>query len=129
MRGNGRADNRTNEEGREYNRRIEDERPNDLGRINEQYQDDSRTDSDERNSIQLDIFSYSHQTIPEKEIHETNKIIDLPEKEKINYKITSEELGVGTLSEKYKRNIEAIKVLKKCEAENRLATVEEQISI
>lgn len=43
-----------------------------------------------------------------------------------NYKITNNYLGVGTPKEKYARNIEAIKTLKKCERENRYATPEEQ---
>lgn len=43
-----------------------------------------------------------------------------------NYKITNNDLGVGTSKEKYVRNIEAIKTLKKCEQENRYATPEEQ---
>ena len=43
-----------------------------------------------------------------------------------NYKITDNNLGVGTPKEKFERNIEAIKVLKKCEKENRYATPEEQ---
>ncbi len=43
-----------------------------------------------------------------------------------NYKITDDNLGIGTQREKFERNIEAIKVLKKCEQENRYATKEEQ---
>ncbi len=47
-------------------------------------------------------------------------------KDRNNYKITDNTLGEGTKREKYKRNIEAIKVLKQCEQENRYATPEEQ---
>ncbi len=43
-----------------------------------------------------------------------------------NYKITDNDLGIGTPREKFERNIAAIKVLKKCEEENRYATPEEQ---
>lgn len=43
-----------------------------------------------------------------------------------NYKITDNNLGIGTPREKFERNIAAIKVLKKCEEENRYATPEEQ---
>lgn len=46
--------------------------------------------------------------------------------DRINYKITDDNLGVGTPRERFSNNIEAIKVLKKCEGENRLATKEEQ---
>jgi len=43
-----------------------------------------------------------------------------------NYKITDNDLGIGTPREKFERNTAAIKVLKKCEEENRYATPEEQ---
>ncbi len=45
---------------------------------------------------------------------------------KINYHIDNDNLGEGTPKEKVKRNIEAIKLLKKLEDENRLANSEEQ---
>lgn len=47
-------------------------------------------------------------------------------KDRINYKIADDNLGVGTPKERFFNNIEAIKVLKKCESDNRLATKEEQ---
>ena len=46
--------------------------------------------------------------------------------EKINYHIDNNSLGEGTPKEKVRRNIEAIKLLKKLEDENRLANKEEQ---
>ena len=51
---------------------------------------------------------------------------EIPLEERNNYRITNDQLGEGTPREKYQRNIEAIKVLKKCEEENRYATPEEQ---
>ena len=51
---------------------------------------------------------------------------EIPTEERNNFKITDDNLGVGTLKEKYKNNIEAIKVLKLCEEQNRYATPEEQ---
>lgn len=51
---------------------------------------------------------------------------EIPESNRNNFKITDDNLGVGGQKEKYARNIDAIKVLKKCEEENRYATVEEQ---
>ncbi len=42
------------------------------------------------------------------------------------FRIVNDNLGEGTPREKFNRNIEAIKVLKKCEEENRFATPEEQ---
>lgn len=46
--------------------------------------------------------------------------------EKINYHIDNNSLGKGTPKEKVRRNIDAIKLLKKLEDENRLANKEEQ---
>ena len=46
--------------------------------------------------------------------------------EKVNYHITNNQLGEGTPKEKYRRNVNAIRVLKQCELEQRLATPEEQ---
>ena len=43
-----------------------------------------------------------------------------------NYKIDNNYLGIGTVKQKFKRNIEAIKILKKCTEENRYAIPEEQ---
>ena len=51
---------------------------------------------------------------------------EIPTEERNNFKITDDSLGVGTAKEKYKNNIEAIKVLKLCEEQNRYATPEEQ---
>lgn len=51
---------------------------------------------------------------------------EIPPEERNNFRITDDNLGVGTLKEKYKNNIEAIKVLKQCEEQNRYATPEEQ---
>ena len=53
---------------------------------------------------------------------ETTKIIQ----EKINYHIENNNLGEGTPKEKVRRNIDAIKLLRKLEDENRLATKDEQ---
>ncbi len=54
---------------------------------------------------------------------------EIPENDRRNFKITDNDLGVGGQREKYARNIEAIKVLKKCEQENRYATPEEQSTL
>jgi len=45
---------------------------------------------------------------------------------KNQFVIKDDKLGEGTPKERYKNNIEAIKVLKQCEAENRYATTDEQ---
>ena len=51
---------------------------------------------------------------------------EIPIAERNNFKIENNDLGIGGKKEKYKNNIEAIKVLKLCEEQNRYATKEEQ---
>lgn len=51
---------------------------------------------------------------------------EIPTEERNNFKIKDDLLGVGTPKEKYRNNVEAIKVLKLCEEQNRYATQEEQ---
>lgn len=46
--------------------------------------------------------------------------------DKINYTINDDNVGVGTKSERFKNNVNAIRLLKKLETENRFATYEEQ---
>ena len=45
----------------------------------------------------------------------------------VNFHITDDALGRGTAKEKFRANIMAIQLLKKCESENRHATAEEQV--
>lgn len=61
-----------------------------------------------------------------KEKQTFNSIPEISNKDRINYKIIDDNLGVGTPKERFANNIEAIKILKKCEDENRLATKDEQ---
>lgn len=51
---------------------------------------------------------------------------EIPMEERNQYIITNNNLGEGSPREKFAKNIEAIKILKKCENENRYATLEEQ---
>lgn len=51
---------------------------------------------------------------------------DIPLVDRNNFKILNNDLGVGSKKEKYNNNIQAIKVLKLCEEQNRYATKEEQ---
>ncbi len=51
---------------------------------------------------------------------------EIKNEDRNNFHITDDMLGVGSDREKFNRNVEAIKVLKKCEEENRFATPEEQ---
>ena len=51
---------------------------------------------------------------------------EIPLDERNNYHIEDIDLGVGTKKQKFQKNIEAIKILKKCDEENKFATKEEQ---
>lgn len=51
---------------------------------------------------------------------------EIPKDQRRNFRITNPELGYGTRSEKYAANVAAIRCLKQIEAEDRLATPEEQ---
>ena len=51
---------------------------------------------------------------------------DIPKDERSEYRISNDELGYGTPKEKFRANIAAIQLLKKCESENRYATPDEQ---
>ena len=51
---------------------------------------------------------------------------EIPTSQRHNFRITNDDLGVGTPSQRYANNVAAIKLLKQLESENRLATPEEQ---
>ena len=51
---------------------------------------------------------------------------EIPAEKRLDFHITDPELGYGTPTERYNANVEAIRTLKKIEAEGRLATQEEQ---
>ena len=51
---------------------------------------------------------------------------EIPISDRNQFKITNDNLGEGSPREKFNNNIEAIRVLKKCEEENRFATPQEQ---
>ena len=51
---------------------------------------------------------------------------EIPISDRNQLKITNENLGEGSQREKFNNNVEAIRVLKKCEEENRFATPQEQ---
>lgn len=51
---------------------------------------------------------------------------EIPKEQRSQYRITNDELGYGTPKEKFRANIAAIQLLKKCEDEDRYATPDEQ---
>ena len=51
---------------------------------------------------------------------------EIPTSQRNNFRITDDDLGVGTPGQRYANNVAAIRLLKRLEAERRLATPEEQ---
>lgn len=51
---------------------------------------------------------------------------EIPTSDRNQFKITNDNLGKGSPRDKFNNNVEAIRVLKKCEEENRFATQQEQ---
>ncbi|MBQ7574888.1 MAG: DEAD/DEAH box helicase family protein [Clostridia bacterium] len=80
----------------------------------------------------LDKQEQAEQIVPEFEKIKPSKVQntiiypEIPMVERNNFVIDNDELGYGGAKEKFRRNMEAIHVLKKCESEHRLATPEEQ---
>lgn len=85
-------------------------------------QDDQITN--EQPDEELSLTPAWKMAVPVKKSHQFYP--EIPEEQRSQYRITSDELGYGTLREKFRANVAAIQVLKQCEAENRLATPEEQ---
>ena len=63
---------------------------------------------------------------PREKATSTVLLPSIPDAERSNFHIQDDDLGVGTPSQRYANNVAAIKLLKKLEAEERLATPEEQ---
>ena len=80
----------------------------------------------------IKIIEEQEKVVPEFEKKKSKKTTtfdihpEIKNSDRLQFVITNDNLGVGTLKEKYEKNINAIKVLKRCEEENRFATQEEQ---
>ena len=61
-----------------------------------------------------------------KRLNEFNLHPEIGIEDRNQFIIQNNDLGVGTPKEKFRKNIEAIKILKKCESEDRYATKDEQ---
>ena len=116
----------------EFDKQIKENTANDNLQRNTVIQDNSK-DIKESNSKEKETNIYKEEKIKinikrkrknKIEYFDLHPEIDL--KDRNNYVITNNLLGVGTTKQKFRRNIEAIKTLKKCTEENRYATQEEQ---
>lgn len=94
-----------------------------LGSENEQHQARSGGDSAKRDSLQLTLFP----TLPSPEEQiSTIENFGAEPSAPFSFQIKDDELGVGTKSEKFKKNVAAIRLLKELERENMQASVEQK---
>lgn len=97
----------------------------------ENYEKQLENSKEEKTEKQIEVTK-EQEIIAEKLIKKNRNIEyfdlhpEIPTEERNNFKITDDNLGIGTVKEKYKNNVEAIRLLKLCEKQNRYATPEEQ---
>ena len=115
--------------------RTVQELKNDIYEVQEKEDEKNEDDikpEEKQDKTELNESKEANILIPKFEKKNLKRLIDFNLHPEINtenrnqFVIHDKDLGVGTPKEKFKRNIEAIKVLKKCENENRYATKEEQ---
>lgn len=126
----------------EFDRKVQENPANDhlkvkvsdiKGNINEE---SSNIEENVKEEISLPIEEepevQEENIVPVFEKKKSNKIKsfdihpEIPTSDRNQFKITNDNLGEGSPREKFNNNVEAIRVLKKCEEENRFATPQEQ---
>ena len=126
----------------EFDRKVKENPANDhlkvkISDIEEQKQEE-KSEVEETKEQELstptgiDDVEIEENIVPEFEKKKSNKIRsfdihpEISSFDRSQFRILNDSLGEGTPREKFNHNVEAIKVLKKCEEENRFATPEEQ---
>lgn len=105
---------------------IKDNTNEELGNIEENVKEEISLPIEEEPKVQ------DENIVPVFEKKKSNKIRsfdihpEIPTSDRNQFKITNDNLGEGSPREKFNNNVEAIRVLKKCEEENRFATPQEQ---
>lgn len=105
---------------------IKDNTNEELGNIEENVKEEISLPIEEEPEVQEENI------VPVFEKKKSNKIKsfdihpEIPTSDRNQFKITNDNLGEGSAREKFNNNVEAIRVLKKCEEENRFATPKEQ---
>ena len=105
---------------------IKDNTNEELGNIEENVKEEISLPIEEEPEVQEENI------VPVFEKKKSNKIKsfdihpEIPTSDRNQFKITNDNLGEGSPREKFNNNVEAIRVLKKCEEENRFATPQEQ---
>ncbi len=83
-------------------------------------------ETEKENGAQADLAPAWEQKKPAGRIRGFDLHPEIPKEQRSQYRITNDELGYGTPKEKFRANIAAIQLLKKCEDEDRYATPDEQ---
>lgn len=105
---------------------IKDNTNEELGNIEENVKEEISLPIEDEPEVQ------DENIVPVFEKKKSNKIRsfdihpEIPTSDRNQFKITNDNLGEGSPREKFNNNVEAIRVLKKCEEENRFATPQEQ---
>ncbi len=105
---------------------IKDNTNEELGNIEENVKEEISLPIEEEPEVQEENI------VPVFEKKKSNKIRsfdihpEIPTSDRNQFKITNDNLGEGSPREKFNNNVEAIRVLKKCEEEKRFATLQEQ---
>lgn len=105
---------------------IKDNTNEELGNIEENVKEEISLPIEEEPEVQ------DENIVPVFEKKKSNKIRsfdihpEIPTSDRNQFKIINDNLGEGSPREKFNNNVEAIRVLKKCEEENRFATPQEQ---
>lgn len=105
---------------------IKDNTNEELSNIEENVKEEISLPIEEEQEVQ------DENIVPVFEKKKSNKIRsfdihpEIPIPDRNQFKITNDNLGEGSPREKFNNNVEAIRVLKKCEEENRFATPQEQ---
>ena len=121
----------------EFDRKVKENPANDhlkvkINDIKDNIKEEQSSNTDEIEKEEISVSIEEENIAPVFEKKRSNMIRsfdihpDVPITNRNQFKISNDNLGVGTPREKFNRNVEAIKVLKKCEEENRFATPEEQ---
>ncbi len=121
----------------EFDRKVKENPVNDhlkvkINDIKDNIKEEQSSNTDEIEKEEISVSIEEENIAPVFEKKRSNMIRsfdihpDVPITNRNQFKISNDNLGVGTPREKFNRNVEAIKVLKKCEEENRFATPEEQ---
>ena len=83
-------------------------------------------ETEKESGAQADLAPAWEQKKPAGRIRGFDLHPEVPKEQRSQYRITNNELGYGTPKEKFRANIAAIQLLKKCEDEDRYATPDEQ---